>query len=151
MVLAIASGCVAGEYKVAGFDRVVAREAGFERCSRVRFAVFELSKPPTTRRGVFSGVLDHKLNVRGGPGHERLGASKDFVVFLRRNVTPCQPGNDGAVRERQLPLAVCLDRYIVAEKARRSLTLPSSWATEISFQSRYPGGIVIPKTGSASP
>jgi hypothetical protein len=55
-----------------------------------------LSKPPTTRRGVFSGVLDHKLNVRRGPGHERLGASKDFVVFLRRNLTPCQPGNDGA-------------------------------------------------------
>jgi hypothetical protein len=29
-----------------------------------------------------------KLNVRGGPGHERLETAKDFVIFLRRNVTP---------------------------------------------------------------
>src|SRR5262245_59109943 len=35
--------------------------------------------------------------------------------------------------------------------ARRSLRLPSSWATEINLQSRYPGGILIPKIGVASP
>src|SRR5580692_99512 len=35
-------------------------------------------------------------------------------------------------------------------RARRSLRLPSSWATEINLQSRYPGGILIPKMGAAS-
>src|SRR5580700_10554895 len=35
-------------------------------------------------------------------------------------------------------------------RARRSLRLPASWATEINFQSRYPGGILIPKIGAAS-
>src|SRR5215831_11284131 len=34
--------------------------------------------------------------------------------------------------------------------ARKSLRLPSSWATEINFQSRNPGGILIPKMGAAS-
>src|ERR1700728_582664 len=34
--------------------------------------------------------------------------------------------------------------------ARISLRLPSSWAKEINFQSRYPGGILIPKIGAAS-
>jgi hypothetical protein len=29
--------------------------------------------------------------------------------------------------------------------------LPSSWATETNRQSRYPGGILIPKIGTASP
>ena len=34
--------------------------------------------------------------------------------------------------------------------ARKSLRLPSSWATEISLQSRYPGGILTPKIGEPS-
>src|SRR5579864_357501 len=82
------SRCIKSEDKVTSLDRLVARKAGFEQRRVRRFAVFELSKPPTTRRSVFLGVLDHKLNVRGGSGHERLGAAKDFVVFLGRNVTP---------------------------------------------------------------
>src|SRR5262245_41007183 len=35
--------------------------------------------------------------------------------------------------------------------ARRSLRVPSSRATEINGQSRYPGGILTPKIGAASP
>src|ERR1700761_2361615 len=35
--------------------------------------------------------------------------------------------------------------------ARKSLRLPSSWATEINFQSRYPGGTLTPKSGAAAP
>ena len=93
-----------GEDKVANFDRLVAGEAGLGQRLVGRFAVFELSKPPTARRSVFSEVLDHELNVRGGPGHERLGAAEDFVVRLRRNVIPGQPGDDCAVRKRQLSL-----------------------------------------------
>src|SRR5579862_1298932 len=34
--------------------------------------------------------------------------------------------------------------------ARKSLRLPSSWATEINLQSRYPGGILPPKIGELS-
>ena len=77
-----------GKDEVASFDRLVAGEAGFELRRVGSFAVFELSKPPATGRGIFLRVFDHKLNVRGGSGHERLGAAKDFVVFLGRNVTP---------------------------------------------------------------
>ena len=58
-------------------------------------AVFvEVTKAPAARCGVFFGVFDHKLNVRGMPGNERLGAAEDFVVFVRRRVTPVQGGND---------------------------------------------------------
>src|SRR3979490_592606 len=35
--------------------------------------------------------------------------------------------------------------------ARKSLRLPSSWATEINLQSRCRGGILTPKIGAASP
>ena len=76
------------EDKVASLDRLVAGKAGFEQRRIRRFAVFELSKPPATGRGIFFRVFDHKLNVRGGSGHERLGTAEDFVVFLGWNVTP---------------------------------------------------------------
>ena len=41
--------------------------------------------------------------------------------------------------------SIGLHRLIVAqnEMARRSLRLPSSWATEINAQSRYPVGILV--------
>jgi hypothetical protein len=45
--------CVTGEDKVASFGRLVARKTGFERRPGIRFTVFELSKPPATRRGIF--------------------------------------------------------------------------------------------------
>jgi hypothetical protein len=67
------------------------------------------------RRGVLFGVLDHKLNVRGRPGNERLGAAEDFVVFVRRGVSPVHGGNDCAVREGKLPFPIGLDCYIVAQ------------------------------------
>src|SRR5271165_4699711 len=82
------SRCIMGEDKVASFDRLVAGKAGFKQ-RRVRsFAVFELSKPPAAGRGIFFRVFDHKLNVRGGSGHERLGTAKDFVVLFGRDITP---------------------------------------------------------------
>src|SRR5271165_5119721 len=113
------SRCIMSEDKVASFDRLVAGKAGFEQRRVRRFAVFELSKPPATGRGIFFRVFDHKLNVRGGSGHERLRTPKDFVVFLGRDITPGEACDGGAVRERQLSLAVCLDRYIVAEKGAK--------------------------------
>src|SRR5579864_3299545 len=75
-------GCVTGEDKVTSFDRLVAGIAGFEVRFLVSFAVFKLSEPPAAGRGIFLGVLDHKLNIRGGASDERLGTAKDFVVFL---------------------------------------------------------------------
>src|SRR6516164_7865308 len=93
--------CVTGEDKVARFDLIVAGEAGFhERLVARRFTVLEVSETPTARCGVLFCVLDHKLNVCWGTGYERLGLTKDFVVFLRRHVTVMQSGNDRAVWER---------------------------------------------------
>jgi hypothetical protein len=52
--IGLTSGRVAGEDKVASLDRLVAGEASLEQNLVGRFAVFELSKSPTARRGVFS-------------------------------------------------------------------------------------------------
>jgi hypothetical protein len=79
--------CVAGEDKVARFNLIVAGKAGFHERLVGRLAVLKVSETPTTRCGVLSCVLDHKLNVRWGAGYERLVLAKDFVVFLRRHVT----------------------------------------------------------------
>src|SRR6516165_7893977 len=103
------SGRVTGEDKVPRFDLIVAGEAGLHHRLITRFAVLEVGETPTARRGVFFCILDHKLNVRGGAGYERLVLAKDFVVFLRRHVTIMQGGNDRAVWERDLPFAVGLD------------------------------------------
>ena len=82
------------EDKVARSLRV-AGEAGFHQSVVANRAVFvEMTEDPAARRGVLFGVLDHKLDVRGGPRNERLGAAEDFVVFVRRRVTPVQGGND---------------------------------------------------------
>jgi len=94
----------------------VAGKTGFVHRLIGGFAVVKLSEHPAAARGIFSRVLDHKLNpVRGGLGHERLGTAKGFVISLRRDVTPGEPGNDCAVGERKLPFPVGLDRYVVAQ------------------------------------
>ena len=49
----------------------------------------------------------------GGPGR-KTGLGRRPCCFRRRDVTVVQSGNDRAVRERKLPLAVGLDRHIVA-------------------------------------
>src|SRR6267378_1460821 len=96
-------------------------KTALEHCPVDWFAIVELSEPPAARRGVFLGVFDHKLNVLGEAGNKRLGSAKDFVVFLRRDVVVVQSGNDCAVRERKLPLAVGLNRYIVAQNGSKTV------------------------------
>ena len=91
----------------------MAGEAAIHECRVGGFAVCEVTEPPAACRGVLFRILDHKLNVRGDAGNERLGSAKDLVVFLRWDVTVVQSGNDCAVREWELPLAVGFDRYIV--------------------------------------
>src|SRR5690348_12217959 len=107
------SRCVTGEDKVASFALIVAREAGIHQRLIARLAVLEVSERPAARVGVLFRVLDHKLNIRGSAGSERLGSAKDLVVFFRWDVTVMQSGNDCAVREWEFPLAVGFDRYIV--------------------------------------
>ena len=102
--------CVTRENQVASLGLIVTREAAFHRCGSGGFTVNEGGEPPAPRRGVLCRVLDHELNVRGGARDERLGLTKDFIVFRRRGMTVVQCGNDRAVREWQLRLAVGLDR-----------------------------------------
>src|SRR5215469_2017351 len=55
------------------------------------------------------------------------------------------PSGSGSAPSRKALIAISFPRT-----ARKSLLLPASWATEINFQSRNPGGILIPKMGAAS-
>src|SRR6266536_626599 len=55
------------------------------------------------------------------------------------------PSGNGSFHSRDAVIATSLPRM-----ARRSLRVPSSWATEINLQSRYPAGILTPKIGAAS-
>ncbi len=82
------------------------------------FASDKLSEPPAAGRRVFPGVLDHELNaVHGRPGHKRLATTEDFVVLLRQDVFPGEPGNDGAVRERKFSFPADLERDFVRKCA----------------------------------
>src|ERR1700677_2930354 len=110
------SRCVTGEDEVASFGGLVAGIATLESSLGGGFAVVEFSEPPAAGRGVFACILDHELNpFLGGPGHERLGMAKDFVVFLRRDIIPGETGNDGAVRKWKLAFPVGPDRYVIAQ------------------------------------
>src|ERR1700721_1726172 len=90
-------------------------KACFVQCLTVRFAVLELSKPPARRRGVFLRILDHELEIRRGPGNERLFSAKDRVVLGRWDVLPGKPRNHRAIRERTRSVSKCFDRDVVSE------------------------------------
>jgi len=109
------------EDEVASLGLIVAGEAGFHGRRGGGLAVYEESESPAARRGVLRGVFDHKLNVRGGARDERLGLAKDLVVFRRWDVTVVQSGNDRSVREWKRPLAVGLDRHIVAQNGTNTV------------------------------
>jgi hypothetical protein len=78
------------------------------------------------------------------------GHAKDFVVFLRWDVTPGDRGDDRAVRERKHSFPVGLDCYVIAQNGAQIVEVAFFLATEINLQSRYPGSILIPKIGVAS-
>jgi hypothetical protein len=50
-----------------------------------------------------------------------LVTTKDLVVFIGRNVTIVQGGNDCAVRERGLSFAVSFDRDFVAQNGSKTV------------------------------
>src|ERR1700690_3193701 len=77
-----ASTRITSKNQVTRFGLLVAGEAAFHKCRVARFAVCEVSEPPAAGCSVLFRVLDHKLNVRGLPGNERLSLAKDLVVFL---------------------------------------------------------------------
>ena len=83
-----------------------------------RFAVREVSEPPAAGCGILPLILDHELNIHGGPDNKRLSArewiGQYLVVVFRRDKNPMKRGNDGAVRERDLPFFKGLNGYIVA-------------------------------------
>ena len=75
---------VTGKDKVTIFVLRVAAKASLElRLVGQGFAVLEVTKSPAAGCGVFFGVINHELNVRGISDHERLLPPKDLVVFLR--------------------------------------------------------------------
>ena len=60
---------------VATFGRLVAGEASFVQRLVARFAVGEVGESPAASRRVLFRVLDHELNILGGPGNGRLESS----------------------------------------------------------------------------
>src|ERR1700733_3320723 len=56
------------------------------------------------------------------------------------------PSGYGSFPSRYALIATSLPRI-----AAKLCSVPSSWATDTNLQSRYPGGILIPKIGTASP
>src|SRR5271165_277360 len=56
------------------------------------------------------------------------------------------PSGNGSCLFREASIAMSLPKI-----ARKSLRLPSSWATEFNLQPRYPEGILTPEIGAASP
>jgi len=80
----LASGCVLGEDGVAKGFRV-ARGAGLQHRRVPWLAVFvEVRETPSARGRVLLRVLDHKLNVGGCPGNERVGTLKPSPRVLLR-------------------------------------------------------------------
>src|SRR4051812_17137572 len=102
----------------------MAGKAALQHCGTSWLAVVEMTVPPTARRRVLFRILDHKLNpVRGWTRHERLSPAKGFIIFLRRYVTPCQPGNDRALRKRKRPISISLDRYVIPQNGANIVEL----------------------------
>ncbi len=66
--------CVVSENVVTILRRHVAGEAGFVQRLVPRSAVREVGESPTASRGVLIRVLDHELDIHGGPSNERLEA-----------------------------------------------------------------------------
>src|SRR5580693_5185249 len=116
--------CIPSKDKVGRFGLLVAGEAAFHKRRITSFAVCEVTESPSAGRRVLFGVLDHKLNVRRGPGNERLGLPEDFVVFVRRDITVVQSSNDGAVRVRKLVIPESGVRYVVAQNGAQTVELP---------------------------
>ena len=103
-----------GEEIVVSFGGLVASEATLVHRLVCRFTVFELGESPATRVRVFCRVLDHKLNVNRRPGDEGLETAKRFIVFLRLDVAPGQPGNNCSVRQGERFIPISFDCRLVA-------------------------------------
>src|SRR5271165_581143 len=134
------SRCVTGEDIVAILHRRVAGEAGLVQRLVARLSAFKVSESPAARRGVLLCVFNHELNIHGGPDYERLRAGEwagqDFIVVFRRNASPMNSGNNGAVWERDRSFLKGLDRYIVAELGAQLVGL--AWYQELGHGDQFP-------------
>src|SRR5262249_39125148 len=81
----------------------------------VNFSIFKLSESPSARCSIFLRIFDHELNIRRWPRDERLLMAKDFVVFLLGAVSPREPSNNCAVRNRKLSFTIGLGCNIVSQ------------------------------------
>src|SRR5260370_35709460 len=82
-----------------------------------------MTEPPAACHGVLFRIPDHKLNVRGLAGYERLGSTKDLVIFLRWGMTVVQSRDDCAVGERKRPATVRLNSQVVAQDGSTSIAV----------------------------
>jgi len=113
------------EDQVARFGFRVAGKAGFHKRFVARLAIGrEVTESPAAGRSVLCRVFDHKLNIRRLPGNKGLVAPEDFVVFLRRGMAEVQSGDDCAVREREFPVTIGLDRYIIPQNGSQTVEVP---------------------------
>ena len=62
-----------------------------------------------------------------------------------------QGGNDGAVGKWEFAGTVGVDRNIIPQDGGETVQVTLFVGDRDNFQSRYPGGIVMPKMGTASP
>src|SRR3954471_19003323 len=107
---------VARENEVAGIDGAVAGVTVLHEISGSRFAVVEMAKPPTASRQILLRILDHELHAVGWrAGDKGLLAPKNFVIFLRRKITPRHARDDRSVRKRNVAFAISFDSDIIAE------------------------------------
>src|SRR5579863_187894 len=115
------SRCVTREHKIARSLRM-ARRAGFEYRVGARLTIrAEVPKTPAAGRRVLLRVLDHELHVRRWPRNEGLLIAENLVILLRRHVAVVQSSDDGAVRIRERPVTVRLDRRIVAQNSGETM------------------------------
>ena len=117
--LVVLLGCVMREDQVGSLGLIMAGEAAFHRRRLGGFAVYEGSEPPSAPvASYFAESFTINCIFVGEPGTKDWGWPKT-LLFLRRDVTIVQSGNDSSVRERKLPLAVGLDRDRRCPKRRQ--------------------------------
>jgi hypothetical protein len=138
--------CITREDKIVRSLRVAGR-ASFQERLVARFAVcVKVAEPPASSRGVLCGVLDHKLNVGADPGTKDWSWRPKTLLFSSEGTkVQCKaamiaPSGNGSFPSRYALIATSLPKT-----AEKLFSCPSSCATEMSVQSRYPGGIFVTK------
>ena len=129
---------------VASFDWYVAREAFFVQRLVAGFAVPKVPESPAAGCGVLLESLTMTCRFTGDPATKACTRPKTWLsssdgTRFQCSATMIAPSGNGSLPSRYAFIATSLPSC-----ARSWLKSPSSWVTEINFQSRYPEGIVTP-------